>query len=275
LLRIVVNEASGPEDGRDLGALAERGEVVDVADLDGLAGDTTVLGVCGGDGTVSAAAAIAMDRGIPLLVIPGGTLNHFAHDLGIEDLDDALAAYSAPPVRVDVGEIDGRPFLNNASLGAYPDLVDARERWEDRIGKRLATALAVYLVLRHGEPYVLEVDGVRRRVWLAWFGNCRYEVAGLIGAGRPALDDGVLDIRIVHADRRWARLRLLASAMLRRPDACAALESRRAETVSVRALDTRVPRLAADGETFDGAAAFTVGKRRGALLTYRAGPARP
>ena len=91
----------------------------------------SILGVAGGDGTVRLAAGIAADAGLPLLVVPAGTFNHFAADLGVESADDALAALrDGDSVLVDVATADGAAFLNTASTGVYVDLVKAREQLE-------------------------------------------------------------------------------------------------------------------------------------------------
>ncbi|MFD2420276.1 diacylglycerol/lipid kinase family protein [Amycolatopsis pigmentata] len=85
---------------------------------------TEVLAVAGGDGTVSAVAAVAADAGLPLVVVPAGTRNHFARDLGL-DLRNPASALDAlrdgDPERVDLGLIGGRVFINNVSFGAYAD----------------------------------------------------------------------------------------------------------------------------------------------------------
>lgn len=83
-----------------------------------------VLGVAGGDGTVSAVAAVAADTGVPLVVVPAGTRNHFARDLGLDLRDpgqalDALA--DGEPAQVDLGVLGSRVFVNNVSFGMYAD----------------------------------------------------------------------------------------------------------------------------------------------------------
>jgi undecaprenyl-diphosphatase len=92
--------------------------------------------VAGGDGTVQRAAVAAMNAGIPLAVLPAGTFNHFAKDLGMYPLRTAIGALHAGTVaKVDLGEVNGRVFVNTASVGAYTDFVAIRERNEKRIGK--------------------------------------------------------------------------------------------------------------------------------------------
>lgn len=114
------------------------------AAMEEAAGRGRALGVCGGDGTVNLAAAVAATHGMPLAVFPGGTLNHFAYDVGIETVHDTAAALTAgDAIRVDLGRFRPGPageegadgyFLNAFSLGVYPELVRTREHWSPRIG---------------------------------------------------------------------------------------------------------------------------------------------
>jgi diacylglycerol kinase family enzyme len=103
-------------------------EVGPGADPAGLAAssDTDLLVVAGGDGTVSAVAAVAVERDLPLVVLPCGTLNHFAADAGL-DCTDPLTGMAAvengTELRVDVGSVNGRVFINNASIGFYSSMV--------------------------------------------------------------------------------------------------------------------------------------------------------
>jgi diacylglycerol kinase family enzyme len=85
-----------------------------------------VLGVSGGDGSLGAVAKIAIERGLPVVVLPGGTRCHFARDLGLEPrhIVDSLAGFTGVERRVDVGTINNRIFLNNVSFGLYADIVD-------------------------------------------------------------------------------------------------------------------------------------------------------
>lgn len=269
-ITIVVNQASGPALGRDRVDLLREGlpdaEIVTVEDPDGVqaaledaARRAEVLGVCGGDGTVNAAACIAHAARKPLLVVPGGTLNHFAMALGLETVDDAVeAATKGELAAVDVGCIADRPFLNAASLGVYVDLVAAREQLEGVIGKWPAVVVALVRVLLRAEPLELEIDGERRRVWMAFFGNCRYHPAGFAPSWRERLDDGDLDVRLVEAGG-WSRLRLVLAVLTGRLGRSRVYESRTASRVEVRSLGGPVG-LAADGEVLDGPETFTVEK---------------
>src|SRR5437764_6074014 len=127
-------------------------------ELDAAEAPVRALGVAGGDGTVAAVAAVAASRGLPLVVVPAGTLNHFARDIGVSEVADAVGAVrDGSAVAVDLGgvRIDRSPphwFVNTASLGGYPDLVELRESRQARWGKWPAAALALIHVLRESDP---------------------------------------------------------------------------------------------------------------------------
>jgi undecaprenyl-diphosphatase len=227
------------------------GEHDDLADALAKAVDGAVaLGAAGGDGTISAAAAAALAADLPLLVIPGGTLNHFARALRVAALDDAVqAARDGRGREVDVAAVqvldgDRRVFVNNSSIGGYPELVALRERLEDRLGKWPAAAVALAVILARSTPTTVSIDGEQRRIWLLFAGNCCYAESGLSPISRRRLDDGNLDIRLLDADRPWSRTRLVAAIVARRLDR--ALERCAAQHVRVRAAED-IP-VARDGE---------------------------
>jgi undecaprenyl-diphosphatase len=231
--------------------------------------DVTALGASGGDGTLSCAAGIAAERGIPLVAIPGGTLNHLAQDLGLTEAEDTVEAVRAgKAVEVDVASIDGRTFLNTASFGAYTELVDTRESLEGRIGKWPAVLVAGWRVLRGGTPIDVEVDGRRYLLWMIFIGNCRYEPDGFAPSRRARLDDGQLDIRMIVASHPWCRTRLVLGLLTGRLGRSPVYKQWASTALVVRSLEGRM-RLAADGETFDGGDCVEVVKdgRRLALYT--------
>jgi undecaprenyl-diphosphatase len=224
-LVLVANYGSGTSERvRALQDVLPRAEVVEcepqdvAAELEKAAGRARVLGACGGDGTVNAAARIALRHDLPLAVLPGGTLNHFAYDLGVEDERDLSGALErGEGVRVDVGRFvsgDLRGvFLNTFSLGVYPELVRERERWADRIGDWPAGVLAAVRVLRADRhPLRAEFRGRCRPLWMLFAGNGTYHRMGLAPGRRVDLADGVLDVRVVPGGRRPA-LRLLSAAV--------------------------------------------------------------
>ncbi len=173
-------------------------------------------------------------------------------------------------VTVDRAEIDGRTFLNTGSIGSYTDLVDAREKLESRIGKWPAMMVALVHVLRHSEPVAVELDGKPTTVWMIFLGNCRYHPDGFGPSWRERLDDGIVDVRIVHG-HPWSRIRLVASVLTGTLGRCRAYEQRCVGRMHVRSTDGPL-RLARDGETFDGSEEFDICKADEPLLVFVPGP---
>ncbi|MEV6520866.1 phosphatase PAP2 family protein [Longispora sp. NPDC051575] len=278
-LIMVVNSSAGSS-GEDV-VTAVRAELPDADvtlagpddDLEALftaaASRATVLGVAGGDGTVNLAARAASEARLPLFVVPGGTLNHFAGDIGVAGVPEAAAALRAgEAVAVDLGTVsDGGIFLNTSSIGVYVDLVHAREKLEGKIGKWPAALVGLVQVLRHSSPTQVEVDGRRRKVWLLFAGNCHYAPPGMVPSHRPRLDDGSLDIRIVDGGQPFGRLRLVLAVLTGTLATCRVYEARTARSVRLRS--PRPLGLSLDGEVTRTDAAVTIGKSDKALIVYR------
>jgi diacylglycerol kinase family enzyme len=169
--------------------------------------------VAGGDGTIATAAAALVETPAELAVLPGGTLNHFARDLGISTIAaEAVALATGEACRgVDVGMVNGRIFLNTSSVGAYVRFVRVRERLERSFGYRIASALAAFRILFTLRVMAVEVmvDGQKRiyRTPLVFIG------VGERGLQLPALGQRVpggqsgLHVMVV---RGRSRARLLA-----------------------------------------------------------------
>ena len=207
---LLINPRAGEErpSAEELAAAAEErgiatrvlGPADDPAELAAHA-DASVLGVAGGDGSLAAVAAVALERGLPFVCVPFGTRNHFARDLGL-DRDDpftALSAYEGHERRVDVGRVGGQVFLNNVSLGIYADLVHRRER--HRGGRQtLAGARALWRTVRGRRALHVKIDGrpVAARVVLV--ANNSYELDLFNVGARTSLDEGRL---YVYAARGW------------------------------------------------------------------------
>jgi diacylglycerol kinase family enzyme len=178
----------------------------------------------GGDGTLGAVASALVGSRHALGILPLGTLNHFAKDLKIPlELEAAVAnLFTGRLARVDVGEVNGRIFLNNSSLGLYPAIVREREeRQRHGAGKWIAFALAVVTILwRYAPVHVwLRVDSRPESgapTPFVFIGNNRYEIEGAHMGGRSRLDGGRLWIcRAPHAGL-WTLLRLAVTALLGR-----------------------------------------------------------
>jgi len=285
-LIVVVNTGSGRADDAD--ALSERlgnalpaaevmvcGEGDDVAAVcDAAAGRARVLGVAGGDGTINTAAGAALDHDRPLAVFPSGTLNHFAGDLGISDVDDTVEAIRAgAAVHIDVATAGpGLHFLNTFSIGLYPELVRRREARERVIGKWPALAVALAEVLGRANPTTIEIDGEERCVWLLFGGNGRYHPAGFAPSWRERLDEGVVDVRIVDATSPLARTRLVAAVLTGALGRCRVYSEEVVSATRLRFVDDPAPRLARDGEWSDAPQELTVSVDERRLVVYRPAP---
>ena len=155
--------------------------------------DAEVLAAAGGDGSVAAVAAVAIERDLPFVVVPYGTRNHFARDVGLKRDDPlaALDAFGGEERRVDVGRAGERRFLNNVSLGLYAALVHRRDHRRRR-RETLAGLRALWLSLRHRPEAWVRVDGkpVRARVLLV--ANNAYELSLFSIGERERLDEGRL-----------------------------------------------------------------------------------
>ena len=279
-LVLVANEDSGSADQIDAveKALAEqlpRAELVRADDdleaaLRSAADRATVLGIMGGDGSVNCAAGIALERGLPLAVVPGGTLNHFAGELGLTSVDEVAAALrDGTASRVSVGSAgDGLWFLNTFAVGVYPDLVREREKHQRRLGKWPATAVATFRVLRTAEPVEVTVDGQPRTLWTLFAGNGHYHPSGFAPSWRERLDDGSIDVRLVDATHPWARTRMALALLTGRLGRSKVYEERVVDRLDVTSRGGDL-RIALDGEVMRGLASFRLGAGGEPLVVYR------
>ena len=217
--------------------------------------DAIVVG--GGDGTVNNAANAAAGTDMVLGVLPLGTFNHFAGDLGIpDDLSEAAAALASGEVRcVDVGEVNGRVFVNNSLLGVYPHMVANRDEIMDRHGwgKLRAVPAAVMHTLRTFPTHRLDLQGdrgfsrPRLRTPFVFVGNGAYTSEGVATPIRERLDGGVLGLEVARGE---SRLRLVATAIatvIRGADKVQNLDRQRLSDLTVSAKTTRL-QVALDGE---------------------------
>ncbi|MFJ3659638.1 diacylglycerol/lipid kinase family protein [Streptomyces sp. NPDC090119] len=226
-----------PAEPADVGKLA-REAVADGADL---------LGVAGGDGTQAQVAAVAAEHHLPFLVISAGTRNHFAMDLGLDRTDPARcldALTDGEEIRVDLGDVSGRPFVNTVSFGVYADIVQSPEYRDNKTG----TALNLM-------PDLLATEGVRRlgarvdgtplddQQALLVSNNPYVSPDELSGGGRrPRLDTGelgVIGIRVENAAQ--------AAELAVRGSQAPGLTVTTARRVEVTAGEPQIP-VAVDGE---------------------------
>lgn len=226
----------------------------------------------GGDGTVGAIAGELAGSDAAMGILPLGTLNHFARDLGIPpDLEDAARVIaSGRERRVDIAEVNGRAFVNNASIGLYPLMVVDRESQRERLGrsKRLAMLVASLRTMArfHARRLTLSIDSGEARVDtpLLFVGNNDYRLA-IPGAGRrEALDGGELCVMVMRSKSLPGFLAATGRALLgiSRKDDLVRLDDVR--TLSVDSHRSGLT-LAMDGETVALQPPLTFRIRPGAL----------
>lgn len=269
---VVMNAASGP--GSNDATLAEKiAALFEVAGADAsvvlahggaelsariaeaIARRPDVIVAGGGDGTVSSVAAALAGGTIALGVLPLGTLNHFAKDLGMPlELEAAVERVARGPIeRVDIGEVNGRVFINNSSLGLYPRIVDDRERQRRRLGRGKWPALlwASLATLRRF-PFLsvrLSVNGSERRLRtpLVFIGNNEYLMEGFAIGERERLDSGCLSVYVVQRASRLSLLLLALRALVGRLKQARDFEAVRAGEIEIESRHRRL-RVATDGE---------------------------
>jgi YegS/Rv2252/BmrU family lipid kinase len=209
----------------------------------------------GGDGTVSAVASILAGGRVALGVLPMGTLNHFAKDLSIPlDLDGAIATIARGNTQaVDVGEVNGRTFVNNSSLGLYPQIVRDREQRRKHLGQSKWRALleaSINAARRYPVMTVeIEVEGrkVQRRTPFVFIGNSAYTMEGFSIGERSTLSDGLLSLYTTHRTGRFGLLRLAVLALFKRLNQARDFDAFTATAFTVNTHRRRM-RVATDGE---------------------------
>jgi diacylglycerol kinase family enzyme len=238
--------------------------------------------VAGGDGTVNNAAQVAADSDIVIGVLPLGTFDHFAGDLGVPgDLEAAAAALVDGEIRrVDVAEVNGRVFVNNSLVGLYPRLVSIRDEvmvgrgW----GKVRAVPVAAARVLGSFPTHRLDLTGPDGfglsglHTPMLFVGNGVYESAPGRPPTRSRLDAGVLGIEVARAASRRRLVRAAVHTLVRGASGATDVERATLETVEVHGRAARL-QVAIDGEIDWFVPPLRYRTRPGALLVLA--PRRP
>src|SRR5215510_5839571 len=229
-------------------ALLEGPGTVDVAALarQAVADGADLLGVAGGDGTQALVAGIAAEHGLPFMVISAGTRNHFALDLGLdrEDPSTCLAALSdAVELRIDLGVINNQTFVNNASFGAYAEVVETPAYRGDKLDTTLNT-LPDLLQGHRGAHLHAQADGTLIDAPQALLvSNNPYGTGDIAGLSRRSrLDRGVLGVVSVTVSSAWQ-----AAGLLRGRNA-AGLTVLTTEQIKITSDEPRIP-VGVDGES--------------------------
>ena len=248
--------------GAEVALLDRPGTDVQQLARDALARGADLLGVAGGDGTQALVAQVAAEHDVPFLVISAGTRNHFALDLGLDREDPARcldALRDGVEARIDLGDINGRTFVNNASFGAYAEIVENPAYRDDKRHTTL-DALPDLLARRRGAHLRADVAGWQVDAPQALLvSNNPYAANDLAGMGRrSALDRGVLGVVAVRVDSTRQAVGLLNGAHHQ------GLRMAEAAEVVVTADVPEVP-VGIDGETVRLSAPVRCTSRPGAL----------
>jgi diacylglycerol kinase family enzyme len=235
----------------DLGAevfLLSGSEPVDVAQVarDAVDNGADLLGVAGGDGTQALVAGVAAEHGIPFMVISAGTRNHFALDLGLDRADPSTCLHALSDgveLRVDLGVINGQTFVNNASFGAYAEVVETPAYRDDKLNTMLDT-LPDLLQGHRGARLHAQADGALVEAPQALLvSNNPYGTGDIAGLGRRArLDRGLLGVVGVTVTNSWQ-----AAGLLRGQQA-AGLSVLNTKQLTVTASTPQIP-VGVDGES--------------------------
>lgn len=209
----------------------------------------------GGDGTVSTIAEVCVRASVPLGVLPLGTRNHFGRDLQLprSTLESIGCIAAGATRRVDVGSVNGRIFINNSSIGAYPRAVEQRDDLRHRFGlrKHLAGMIATLRIFsqRPVIDAVVELDGETQRHTgpFVFVGNNVYSVKLFSMNLRSSLSAGKLCVYTARCNGVSGLLRLLWLSLWNRLEQSRDFEMRCGSEAVIR-LQKRTVRVSKDGE---------------------------
>lgn len=218
------------------------------------AGAVNAIVVGGGDGTISTVASVMAGSGYPMGILPLGTLNHFAKDLKIPlVLSEAVATIAVGKIcQVDVGEANGRIFINNSSIGLYPYMVLDRERRRSAgMPKWLAMIPAMLRTLLNLPLRRLRITAAggseAYRSPCVFVGNNEYRLEGASIGERDRLDGGHLSLYIAKLQGRWQLMLLGLRALLGSLDSTRDLQTFAVPSVEIQSR-RKVLLVSFDGE---------------------------
>jgi len=234
--------------------VAQKGKQIPGFVRQALAEGARTVVAAGGDGTVNAVASVLVGSNATLGVLPLGTLNHFAQDVGVPlELEAAVeTVLTGAVIRVDAGSVNGKIFLNNSSLGLYPAIVRKREDFQKKgHGKWWAFAVATFITLRRYQRLYVKLqteagEEVEEETPFVFIGNNQYEVSGLQIGTRFCLDAGMLSVYRAPSASRLSLFRMAFHALLGRREP-GTLAEMKAVKFCIRGAKSHI-HVATDGE---------------------------
>lgn len=219
--------------------------------------DADVLVAAGGDGTVNSVAAQAYQHKKILGVVSMGTLNHFAKDLGLPlvMLQSVKVIAHGTTKKIDVGTVNKHIFLNNTSLGIYPDLVRTRSKLEKTIGKWPAALVAAIYTVRNrlrllSMQITIDSKVIKRKSSLLFVGNNVYSLHGVGLPSRNKLSDGKLNMFILKTERVDRIFKTALYSANSNPPPARYIERMSGKRIKAEIHSKKTVWIACDGEVF-------------------------
>lgn len=209
-----------------------------------------VIAAYGGDGTQSAVAGILSGTNTVMAPLPGGTLNHFTKDLGIDqDLDAALADLAnAKPRAIDIVMVNDQFVINNSSVGLYPSALQMRDEMaKQSISKWPAAVIASFKAFWQYRSYTVTIDDQTFRTPFVFVGNNDYRLEQRLIGDRTRLDAGIMSVYAIAASGRRSLLKVFVRALFRQLASTDEVKIWKAKQLTIETKKSRV-RVSRDGE---------------------------
>lgn len=207
------------------------------------------IAVVGGDGTISAVAAMVVGTKAVLAPLPGGTLNHFTKDLGInQDVEEAIAVLANAKIHtIDASKVNDMIFINNSSIGLYPSALRTRNEFERHIGKWPAVVLASFRSFIRMKTYAVKVGNEEITTPFLFVGNGHYDLTKPGTAERTSLTSGRLSVFVAKTASRLTLLKIALMTLVGNVHVLDEFDVRSAHTLTIRSKRPTL-RISKDGE---------------------------
>lgn len=209
-----------------------------------------IIAVYGGDGTQSAIAGILLGTDVVMAPLPGGTLNHFTKDLGInQNLDTALSELAmARPRLIDIAVVNDCYFINNSSVGLYPSTLQLRDEMTGRsMNKWPAAIVASIKAFWRYRSYTVTINNDTFRTPFVFIGNNDYHLEKRLIGDRKRLDEGILSVYAIQNTGRTGLLRIFLRAILHQLETTEEVKIWKTKQLTIETKKPRI-RVSHDGE---------------------------
>lgn len=207
------------------------------------------IAVIGGDGTVSSVAGLLVNTSSVLIPLPGGTLNHFTKDLNVpQNIDEALGQINQlTPKEIDVVKVNDKWFINNSSIGLYPQSLVEREELESKIGKWPAAIISSWKALVRFKTYSVNIDNQKFKTPFIFVGNNKYNLDEGIGIKRNVLNEGILTVFVAKTKSRFELFKIAVFSLIGKEKSLYNFEEFYPEELTIKAKSKKI-KISHDGE---------------------------